>query len=149
MSPNNLAYQVRDVATLALASQYPATSVAFRQVFAAKHIQICDGGISRLIRRGASSTNHPLSLRGSGVTATKILWGQISFVFLIVLGAMWGATQWTAWRLGFQPQLGPPWLELFGVPVYLPPALFWWWYRYDAYAPAIFLEGGLIAASGG
>ncbi len=35
------------------------------------------------------------------------------------------------------------------MPVYLPPAFFWWWYAYDAYAPAIFVEGAGIAASGG
>ena len=54
-----------------------------------------------------------------------------------------------AWRLGFQAQLGAPWFELLGMPVYPPPALFWWWYFYDAYARAIFWEGGAIAASGG
>ena len=83
------------------------------------------------------------------MTATKILWGQILLVFAIVLATMWVATQWTAWRLGFQPQLGPPWFELAGTPVYLPVAFFWWWYHYDAYAPSIFLEGAAIAASGG
>src|ERR1700730_8890645 len=83
------------------------------------------------------------------MTATKILWGQILFVSLIVLATIWGATQWTAWRLGFQPQLGAPWFEVVGAPVYGPPALFWWWYRFDAYAPTIFIEGGAIAASGG
>ena len=83
------------------------------------------------------------------MTATKILWGQILVVFAIVLATMWVATQWTAWRLGFQPQLGPPWFELAGTPVYLPLAFFWWWYHYDAYAPSIFLEGAAIAASGG
>src|ERR1700730_11087603 len=85
----------------------------------------------------------------SGMTATKILWGQILVVSLIVLATIWGATQWTAWRLAFRPQLGPPWVEVVGAPVYVPPALFWWWYHYDAYAPAIFVEGGAIAASGG
>jgi type IV secretion system protein VirD4 len=84
------------------------------------------------------------------MSATKILWGQITIVLAIVLITVWGATQWTAWRLGFQPQLGRPWFELWpGFPVYLPPAFFWWWYVYDAYAPRIFLEGGYIAASGG
>jgi len=83
------------------------------------------------------------------VTATKILWGQILTVFAIVLATTWGATQWTAWRLGFQPQLGTPWLDLAGLMVYPPPAFFWWWYFYDAYAPHIFLEGALIAVSGG
>jgi type IV secretion system protein VirD4 len=83
------------------------------------------------------------------VTATKILWGQILTVFAIVLTTTWGATQWTAWRLGFQPQLGTPWFDLAGLSVYPPPAFFWWWYFYDAYAPRIFLEGAAIAVSGG
>ncbi|NMT19221.1 conjugal transfer protein TraG, partial [Vibrio parahaemolyticus] len=50
---------------------------------------------------------------------------------------------------GFQPQLGNPWFELVGLPVYYPPAFFWWWFSFDAYAPAIFVEGGIIAVSGG
>jgi type IV secretion system protein VirD4 len=83
------------------------------------------------------------------MSATKILWGQILIVSLIVLTTTWAATQWTALRLGFQPQLGQPWFEVLGMPVYYPPAFFWWWYAYDAYAPPIFIEGALIAASGG
>jgi type IV secretion system protein VirD4 len=83
------------------------------------------------------------------VTATKILWGQILAVFAIVLGTLWLSTEWTAWRLGFQPQLGSPWFVLAAVPIYVPPEFFWWWYRFDAYAPGIFLEGAAIAASGG
>jgi type IV secretion system protein VirD4 len=83
------------------------------------------------------------------VAATRILWGQIGIVVAIVLAAMWGATQWTAWRLGFQPELGPAWFVLGAVPVYPPPAFFWWWFWYDAYAPEIFFEGAVIAASGG
>ena len=83
------------------------------------------------------------------MTATKILWGQILTVFAIVLSTTWSATQWTAWRLGFQAQLGTPWFDLAGLWVYPPPAFFWWWYFYDAYAPRIFLEGALIAVSGG
>jgi len=67
-----------------------------------------------------------------------------------VLSTIWAATQWTAWRLGFQPELGQPWFELArDLPVYPPPAFFWWWYAYDAYAPSIFVEGAYIAASGG
>ncbi|MBX3563921.1 MAG: conjugal transfer protein TraG [Sphingomonas sp.] len=79
----------------------------------------------------------------------RILWGQIAVVFAIVLVMVWAATQWTAFRLGFQPQLGNPWFELAGLPVYYPPAFFWWWFSFDAYAPAIFVEGGIIAVSGG
>jgi type IV secretion system protein VirD4 len=81
--------------------------------------------------------------------ATKILWGQILAVFSIVLICVWGATEWVAWRLAFQPELGAPWFRLFGFPFYLPPAFFWWWYGYDAYAPKVFVEGAYIAASGG
>ena len=84
------------------------------------------------------------------MSATKILWGQIIVVCAVVLITMWAATQWVAWKLGYQPQLGQPWFELLpGVPVYLPPAFFWWWYAYDAYAPQVFVEGAYIAASGG
>lgn len=83
------------------------------------------------------------------MSGTKILWGQIVIVLLIVLMAVWTATQWTAWRLGFQSQLGTPWFDLFGWPVHYPPAFFWWWFFYDAYAREIFVEGGIIAASGG
>ena len=83
------------------------------------------------------------------MSATKILWGQIAVVFLIVLTTTWGATEWVAWRLGFQPQLGTPWFHLAGFPLYYPPAFFWWWFSYEAYAPPIFVEGAAIAASGG
>jgi type IV secretion system protein VirD4 len=90
-----------------------------------------------------------LTTAGAALTATKILWGQIVIVFAIVLATLWAATQWTAWRLGFQPQLGAPWFEVAGTPVYVPVIFFWWWYHYDAYAPRIFIEGAGIAASGG
>ena len=80
---------------------------------------------------------------------TKILWLQILLVCATVLGFVWAATQWTAWQLAFQAQLGPPWFSLFGWPVYQPLAFFWWWFAYDAYAHEIFVTGGFIAASGG
>lgn len=83
------------------------------------------------------------------MSATRILWGQIIIVFLIILTTTWGATQYVAWSFGYQAELGPPWFEIFGVPVYYPPAIFWWWYFYEAYAPSIFARGGIIAASGG
>ncbi len=116
----------------------------------------------RLAVRIVRHYSAPYSLRGStlvyrgrhlliaGMSATRILWGQIIVVFTIVLVTMWAATQWVAWKLGYQPQLGQPWFELVpGVPIYLPPAFFWWWYAYDAYAPRVFVEGAYIAASGG
>src|SRR5271163_2535855 len=83
------------------------------------------------------------------MNATKILWGQVLAVSAVVLGFLWGATQWVAWRLAFQPRLGHPWFNILGWPVYEPPAFFWWWFAYDAYARPIFVEGAYIAASGG
>ncbi|MCR9060602.1 MAG: conjugal transfer protein TraG [Rhodobacteraceae bacterium] len=79
----------------------------------------------------------------------KILWGQITVVVVIVLTTMWGATLWVAWRLGFQTQLGAPLFDVAGFPIYAPPAFFWWWHAYEAYAPRTFVECALITASGG
>ncbi|MFT8731590.1 MAG: conjugal transfer protein TraG [Acetobacter fabarum] len=83
------------------------------------------------------------------MSGSRVLWGQVALVLLIVFVAIWSATEWTAWRLGFQPQLGAPWFLVAGWPFYYPPAFFWWWYFYDAYAPSIFVTGGYIASSGG
>jgi type IV secretion system protein VirD4 len=83
------------------------------------------------------------------MSATKILWGQVIVVCFVVLAFVWGATEWTAWQLAFQPELGPPWFKLFDCPFYLPPAFFWWWFSFDAYAHDIFVEGGYIAGAGG
>ena len=83
------------------------------------------------------------------MNGTKVMWGQLAAVFAIALAGVWAATQWTAWRLAFQPELGRPWFELVGWPVYPPPAFFWWWFAFDAYAPKIFLEGAMIAVTGG
>ena len=78
----------------------------------------------------------------------RILWGQIIVVLTIVVVMVWAATQWVAFRLGFQPQLGDPWFDVAGWPFYYPPAFFWWWFSYDAYAPGIFTEGAFIATAG-
>jgi type IV secretion system protein VirD4 len=82
------------------------------------------------------------------MNGTKVLWGQILGVGLLALGGVWAATQWTAWRLAFQPQLGPPWFMLGDWPIYPPPAFFVWWFIYDAYAPSVFVRGAFIAAGG-
>jgi type IV secretion system protein VirD4 len=82
------------------------------------------------------------------MSGTKILWLQVVVVFGIVILAIWAATEWTAWQLGFQLELGVPWWHLAGKPIYFPPAFFWWWFAYDAYAPSVFLHGAYIAVSG-
>jgi type IV secretion system protein VirD4 len=68
---------------------------------------------------------------------------------MIIVATNWGATQWIAWRLAYQSQLGEPWTVLWSLPLYPPPAWTWWWYFFDAYAPKVFYEGAGIAASGG
>ncbi len=80
---------------------------------------------------------------------TKILWGQIIAVSTTTLVFLWAATEWTAYQLAFQPQLGAPWFTLFGWSFYQPQEFFWWWFGYDAYAHEIFVQGGYIAAAGG
>lgn len=48
------------------------------------------------------------------------------------------ATQWTAARLAYQPQLGPGFLSLWGITFYPPWAIFEWEYAYSAYAESVF-----------
>ncbi len=81
----------------------------------------------------SASSNLPNSVaeRAFGMSGTKILWGQVIVVGLIVLLAIWGATEWTAWRLAWQPELGRPWFELSGFKIYYPPVFFWWWFVFD------------------
>lgn len=83
------------------------------------------------------------------MTPTKLLIGQILIVFSIVILGVWTATQVAAYQLGDQAGLGRPWWVLFGFPLYRPWQLFWWWYAYDAYAPAVFYRAGAIAAESG
>jgi type IV secretion system protein VirD4 len=82
------------------------------------------------------------------MSGTKILWGQILVVALLALAGVWLATEWTAWSLGFQSQLGPPWFRIGGWPIYPPPAFFVWWFVYEAYAPDVFARGAFMAAGG-
>lgn len=82
------------------------------------------------------------------MSGTKILWVQILVVGLLAVAGIWAATQWTAWQLGFQARLGPPWFWLGNWPIYPPPAFFVWWFVYEAYAPSVFARGAFIATSG-
>jgi type IV secretion system protein VirD4 len=83
------------------------------------------------------------------MTGTKILWGQMLGALAMVLLGCWAATEWTAWRLGFQPALGLPWVRIGAAPVYQPQLFFAWWYHFDAYAPGVFAKGAAIASAGG
>jgi type IV secretion system protein VirD4 len=83
------------------------------------------------------------------MTGTKILWGQMLGALAMVLLGCWAATKWTAWRLGFQPAPGLPWVQIGAAPVYPPQLFFAWWYHFDAYAPGVFARGAAIASAGG
>ncbi|MCX2864147.1 conjugal transfer protein TraG [Paucibacter sp. PLA-PC-4] len=87
--------------------------------------------------------------QAQGASHQGVLVGQIAAVIGIVIAGVWGATQWTAAALGYQPRLGSPWFDLHGMPVYHPWRLFEWWFFFDAYAPLVFDTGGMIAASSG
>jgi type IV secretion system protein VirD4 len=83
------------------------------------------------------------------MTPTKLLIGQILIVFAIVIAGVWTATQWAAFQLGYQIQLGEPLAVIFGTPVYRPWKLFEWWYHYEAYAPDVFNRAGMLAGASG
>ena len=83
------------------------------------------------------------------MTPTKLLVGQILIDFAIVIAGVWVATQWAASQLGFQAQLGEPWVVLSGTPVYRPWKLFEWWCHYEAYAPDVFHRAGIQAGASG
>ena len=83
------------------------------------------------------------------MTPTKLLFGQILIVFAIVILGVWASTQWAAAMLGYQPELGAPWLTIGSQPIYRPWDLFPWWYHFDAYAPHVFDKAGSLAAVSG
>lgn len=67
----------------------------------------------------------------------------ISGVLIITLG-VWGATQYCAYELGYQENLGDPWFILFGYPVYIPWRVFEWTYYYEVYARGVFATSYLF-----
>jgi type IV secretion system protein VirD4 len=83
------------------------------------------------------------------MTPTKLLIGQILMVFAIMVLGVWAATEWAAYMLGFQPELGRPWIRLGGLPLYRPWSLFLWWYSFEAYAPAVSNRAGALAGASG
>ena len=83
------------------------------------------------------------------MTPTKLLIGQILIVFAIVIAGIWFATEWAAWKLAWQAELGHPWFILGHWPMYHPWSIFPWWYHFDAYAPHIFDRAGTIAGASG
>ncbi|EKF39858.1 conjugal transfer coupling protein TraG [Nitratireductor indicus C115] len=83
------------------------------------------------------------------MTPTKLLVGQVTVVFAIVVLGVWAATQWCAEMLGYQEQLGSPWFVAAGWPIYKPWKLFVWWFQFGAYAPEVFDRAGMLAGASG
>ena len=79
------------------------------------------------------------------MSPNSILIGQVGVVFTTIGAGVWGATQWVATELRFDPYLGEPWFILSDTPVYYPWRLFEWWYAFEPYAPEVFARGGQIA----
>jgi type IV secretion system protein VirD4 len=111
------------------------------------------GGLSPARSRADESVHrrrfHPAAGTAFQMTPTRLLIGQILVVFAIVGLGLWAATQWAASMLAYQPQLGSPWFALRGLPFYRPWALFAWWFKFEAYAPAVFDRAGALAAASG
>ncbi len=80
---------------------------------------------------------------------TTLLIGQATIVTGTITGTLWASTQWAAYKLGYQPELGEQWFSVAGTSIYYPWRLFEWWYAYEAYAPDLFRKAGSMAAGGG
>ncbi|HQT92485.1 MAG TPA: type IV secretory system conjugative DNA transfer family protein [Candidatus Kryptobacter bacterium] len=82
---------------------------------------------------------------------TKIVWPSFGLFLMIVLLSLWGATEYSAWALGWNPVLGKP---IFGASVYEPwDVLIWTWkYNSPAYGMPvmnIFEKAHIVMGGGG
>lgn len=84
----------------------------------------------------------------SKMRGTTILWGQFIAALIGAFLSIQGATQWVAFRLGYQEGLGEPVFELLGFPVYWTWKYWEWMYYYDFYAKSIFYEGSWFIYGG-
>jgi len=80
--------------------------------------------------------------------ASNVLYGQVVTTVSVVLASVWIATQSAASSLDYDQQLGGPWFELRGYPVYQPWRFFGWWFRFGDTYTSTFDRAGLIASGG-
>lgn len=78
------------------------------------------------------------------VRGVNVFYGHVATGILFLIGGLWGTTQWVAYALGYQEQLGEPYVVLFSYPVYFPWQWFFWDYHYGAYAPSIFQKAFVL-----
>ena len=74
----------------------------------------------------------------------NIFYGHMALGLVFIFVVTWGITQYMAYLLGYQSQLGRPLLIIKGYPVYSPWSWAIWDIRYHAYAPKIFSKALLI-----
>ncbi|ACF47335.1 TRAG family protein (plasmid) [Prosthecochloris aestuarii DSM 271] len=70
--------------------------------------------------------------------AVHVFYGHVATGLLFMLLGTWAATQYVAFLLGYQPQLGEPLMIIGGYPVYEPWAWMFWSYHFEPYAPHVF-----------
>ncbi|MCL5237727.1 MAG: IncP-type conjugal transfer protein TraG [Nitrospirae bacterium] len=64
-------------------------------------------------------------------------------ILIIIFSGIWASTQWAAYLLAYQPQLGAPLFTIAGQPVYFPWKWFTWNYFYYYYAPRQFTTASI------
>ena len=74
----------------------------------------------------------------------NIFYGHMALGVVFIFIVTWGITQYMAYLLGYQSQLGRPLMIIKGYPVYTPWSWAIWDIRYHAYAPRIFSKALLI-----
>ena len=72
------------------------------------------------------------------VRTSNIFYGHMIVGLVFSLAGIWVTTQYVAWALGYQPQLGRPLFIFHGYPVYEPWAWMLWAYHFEPYAPWVF-----------
>ena len=70
--------------------------------------------------------------------AINVFYGHVGAGLVFTLLGMWMSTQYVAYALGYQEQLGEPAVILNGYPVYEPWLWMLWAYHFEPYAPHVF-----------
>lgn len=80
------------------------------------------------------ATNELYHIPRAQVDMTKIVWPSLGLFLMIVLLSLWGATEYSAWALGWNTALGKP---IFGASVYEPWDVLIWTWKYNSPAYGI------------
>ena len=76
--------------------------------------------------------------------SVNVFYGHVVTGMVFMFFGTWTATQYVAYALGYQPQLGEYAFIIHGIPIYEPWAWFLWAYHYEPYAPAVFDKASWI-----